>query len=233
MYNLTGNFVLNKMFLNLKKKKKKQRGRAEKKRKAFLDKLPGALGSGRWPASHRWLHTIGCFETTSQWQQSQTKRDQAHWLFFWGLAIYRRWVASAFAHGFLRSMAGSFHGRCVLPKPALCARLASRRWPVSHLHDVPLPLQKSLFPARGCLRPRTCTSFSINTRRSISKNHVLPDRRRGLHFVPFVMYEKSCISWLNMKATWESVVFLVWTNVSAMGTLLVFSLPCGLRMWTG
>ena len=69
----------------------------------------------------------------------------------------------------------------------------------------PLPLQKGLFPACGCPRPIMCTSFTINTRSpSAGVRFCLTDDKVYLHCVPFFsIYEESCISCLNMKATWK------------------------------
>lgn len=80
MHNFTGNFILSRMLLNLQKKKKEERqggGGGSEKEKFFLDNLPGVLGSGRWPGSHSLpFCTIGYFQTTSQWQQSQQEKDR-------------------------------------------------------------------------------------------------------------------------------------------------------------
>lgn len=69
----TGNFILSKTLLDLKKEKKGEKGE-EKKRKAFSRSRAGALGSGRWPGAHLSLSGQSVTFDTRRWQRSPRER---------------------------------------------------------------------------------------------------------------------------------------------------------------
>lgn len=129
--------------------------REEEKRKAFLDKLPGALGSGPWPAS-RLLGSAQSVTFRQLVNGSKAKQKGTRLvdyfseaLLFMGDGLHLPLLA-AFSAPWLASL---------VDEPALCTRLASRRWPMSHLRGFPLSSSEGLLPAWGCPRPRACASF--------------------------------------------------------------------------
>lgn len=231
MHNLTGNFILNKMFLNSKKKKKKRRGRAEKKREAFLDKLPGALGSGRWPASHRSIpHNWLLWDNQSMAAKPNKKGPGS-------LTIFLR-------SRYLREM----RGICLFSRLSLLAgRLLSwtmrSPWAGSVLR-LALCMQVASVP------PPWCPPFLF---RRVSAQHgaaqdpehspwTPKDPSVGITFCmmdevyilsPLLWFMKNHASLdLIWKQCGKASFSLCWQTFLQRG-LLVLSLPCGLRLWTG
>lgn len=209
MHNFTGNFILSKMFLNLKKKKKEEKGGGGgggEKEKLFLDNLPGALGCGRWPASHTVpFHTIGYVQTTGQWQQSHTKKGPVSVTIFLRACYAQEmgyiclcsgsfcvwWLASFISDVFSLSQLcvwGSLLQVANFTSP-WCPLSSSVGSPPSTLHN---QTHGGLGIAPGPWRP---TSFTTNTWSPICRNqNVLPDRWWSLHLVSFLWCLKNCAS---------------------------------------